>query len=60
MVTRMNALTREALKRPEVIRHYGENGATPWWTTPEDYVAYRRRQAEELAVVVKASGARVE
>jgi tripartite-type tricarboxylate transporter receptor subunit TctC len=60
MVARMNALTKEALTRPEVLRHYGDNGATPWWTTPEDYVAYRRKQAEQLAVLVRATGARPE
>ena len=60
MGARMNALTREALARPEVLRHYGENGATPWWTTPEDYKAYRREQEALLSAVVKASGARVE
>ena len=60
MVARMNALTREALARPEVLRHYGENGATPWWTTPDDYKSYRREQEALLSAVVKASGARVE
>lgn len=60
MVERMNALTKEALQRPEVLRHYGENGATTWWTTPEAYKAYRREQARILAEVVKTSGAKVE
>lgn len=60
MVARMNALTKEALQRPEVLRHYGENGATTWWTTPEAYKAYRREQAGILAEVVKSSGAKVE
>ncbi|MBX9700042.1 MAG: tripartite tricarboxylate transporter substrate binding protein, partial [Acetobacteraceae bacterium] len=60
MVERMNALTRQALQRPEVIAHYGDNGATPWWTTPEDYKAYRAEQARILAEVVRTSGARIE
>jgi len=60
MVMRMNALTKRALERPELLRTYTENGATPWWTTPEDFRTYRRVQAEKMAVLVKASGARVE
>ena len=60
LVARMNALTKEALQRPEVLRHYLENGATPWWTTPEDYRAYRREQETVLAALVRASGARPE
>ena len=60
LVARMNALTRAALQRPEVTRHYGDNGATPWYLTPEDYRTYARAQEKELAVVVKASGARPE
>jgi tripartite-type tricarboxylate transporter receptor subunit TctC len=60
LVARMNVLTKAALQRPEVLRHYGENGATPWYLTPEEYRAYARAQEKELAVVVKASGARPE
>jgi len=60
LVERMNALTKQALQRPEVLRHYGDNGATPWWTTAAAYKAYRREQAALLAEVVKTSGAKVE
>lgn len=60
MVARMNALTRTALANPDLVRTYRESGATPWWLPPDEYKAYRREQAALLAVVVKASGARIE
>ena len=59
-VAQMNALTKRALESPEVVRAYTENGATPWWTTPEQFKAFRREQAETLGALVRASGARLE
>jgi tripartite-type tricarboxylate transporter receptor subunit TctC len=59
-VRRMSELSRRALESAEVARGYSELGATPWWTTPEEFARYRAEQEAVLAPVVKASGARVD
>ena len=60
VVRRMSELSRRALESAEVARGYLELGATPWWTTPEEFARYRAEQEAVLAPVVKASGARVD
>jgi tripartite-type tricarboxylate transporter receptor subunit TctC len=60
MVERMNALTRRALASPELIQAYGRDGATPWPTTPEEFIAFRAEQEVLMGRLVRASGARVE
>ncbi len=60
IVTRLNALTRQALESDDLKRRFLENGATPWWTTPEDFAAYRAANEAALAPIIRASGARVD
>jgi tripartite-type tricarboxylate transporter receptor subunit TctC len=60
LVRRMSKLSRRALESAEVARGYLELGATPWWTTPEEFARYRAEQEAALAPVVRASGARVD
>lgn len=60
IVARLSALTRAALESPEVADKFRENGAATWWTTPEDLAAFRRANQEQLAPVIRASGARIE
>ncbi|MDO9707847.1 Bug family tripartite tricarboxylate transporter substrate binding protein [Paracraurococcus lichenis] len=57
MVLRMAALSHQALRSPEVVRVFTENGATPWLAGPEDYAAYARGQEPLMRDLVKASGA---
>lgn len=60
IVARLSALTRAALESPEVADKFHENGAATWWTTPEELAAFRRANQEQLAPVIRASGARIE
>jgi tripartite-type tricarboxylate transporter receptor subunit TctC len=60
VVARMSALSKRALESPDLIRAYQDLGASPWWTTPEEIVAYRAAQQARLAPLIRASGARVE
>lgn len=60
IVARLNALTRQALESDDLKRRFLENGATPWWTTPEDFATYRAVNEAALAPVIRASGARVD
>ncbi len=60
MVERMSQLAKRALESPDTIRLFEENGATTWWTSPEDLASYRAQNEAVLAPVVRASGARVD
>jgi tripartite-type tricarboxylate transporter receptor subunit TctC len=60
IVARLNALTKQALDSDDLKRRFLENGATPWWTTPEDFATYRAANEAALAPIIRASGARVD
>ena len=59
-VARMSALSKQALESPQVVRAYRDQGAEPWWTTPEEIAAHRAMQQARLAPLIRASGARVD
>ncbi|MFZ4409024.1 MAG: Bug family tripartite tricarboxylate transporter substrate binding protein [Paracraurococcus sp.] len=56
-VLRMAALSHQALSRPELVRAYQDNGATPWVVGPEEYATYARAQEPLMRQLVKLSGA---
>ncbi|MCO6419629.1 tripartite tricarboxylate transporter substrate binding protein [Siccirubricoccus sp. KC 17139] len=56
-VMRMAELSHQALRRPELVKTFTENGATPWLVGPEDFAAYVRRQEPIMRNLVKLSGA---
>ncbi len=60
IVARLNALTKQALEADDLKRRFLENGATPWWTTPEDFATYRAANEAAFAPIIRASGARVD
>jgi tripartite-type tricarboxylate transporter receptor subunit TctC len=60
VVERLSGYARRALESAELIRSYQDLGATPWWTTPEQLLAFRAREEARLAPLVRATGARVE
>ena len=60
IVERLNALTRQSLEADDLKRRFLENGATPWYTTPEELAAYRAANEAALAPIIRASGARVD
>ncbi len=57
MVARMSGFARQALENEDLKRLYLAQGATPWWTTPEQIVAYRTQEQERLRPIIIASGA---
>jgi tripartite-type tricarboxylate transporter receptor subunit TctC len=57
MVTRMAALTSQALQSAEVTRIYAEQGATPWMIGPEAFATYARAQEPLMRQIVRQSGA---
>jgi tripartite-type tricarboxylate transporter receptor subunit TctC len=60
VVGRISALARAALESEALKRAYLAQGATPWWTTPEEIVAFRAAEERRLAPIIRASGARVD
>jgi len=60
VVDRINALTKQALESPDLMLRYRENGATPWWTTPEGLADFRAANEAAFAPLIRASGARVD
>jgi tripartite-type tricarboxylate transporter receptor subunit TctC len=60
IVARMNALTRQALESPDLIRRLAENGGTPWYTSAAEFIRFRAANEAGFAPLIRASGARVE
>nr|WP_314076076.1 tripartite tricarboxylate transporter substrate binding protein [uncultured Roseococcus sp.] len=60
MVERISQLAKRALESPDTQRLFEENGATPWWTSPEDLASFRAQNEATFAPLVRASGARVD
>ncbi len=56
-VTRMSAVLKQALAAEDLRKSYLDQGATPWWTTPEDIAAHRAAEQERLRPLIKAAGA---
>jgi len=60
IVERISQLTRRALEAPDLVARFRENGATPWFTTPEALAEFRVANQVQFAPLIRASGARVE
>jgi tripartite-type tricarboxylate transporter receptor subunit TctC len=60
IVDKLNALAKQALDSDDVKTAYLKNGATPFWKSVADTVAYRRAEEARFAPIVKASGAKVD
>ncbi len=60
IIERLNALTKQALEAEDLRRRFLDNGATPWYTTPEELASYRAANEAALAPIIRASGARVD
>ncbi len=60
MVQRLSALTKQSLEAPDLVARFRENGATPWFTTPEGLAEFRARNEAALAPIIRASGAQVD
>ena len=60
IITRLNALTKQALESLDLMRRFAENGASTWYTTPEDFATFRAVNEAAFAPLIRASGARVD
>jgi tripartite-type tricarboxylate transporter receptor subunit TctC len=60
VVERLSALSQKALESDEVKAKFADLGATAWWNSPADTLAYRDSEQQRLAPIIRASGARVD
>jgi tripartite-type tricarboxylate transporter receptor subunit TctC len=60
VVEKASELAKKALARDSVKKAFLGQGATPMWMSPADSVAFRRAEENQLASVIKASGAKVD
>jgi tripartite-type tricarboxylate transporter receptor subunit TctC len=60
IVARMSEVVKKALDSDFVKTSFLKQGATPYWTSPADALAFRRAEEARLAPIVKASGAKVD
>lgn len=60
VVDRLAALSQKALESEDVKAKFADLGATAWWNSPPDTLAYRDSEQTRLAPVVRASGAHVD
>ncbi len=59
MVEKAAALTQKALQSESLKKTFIQQAATTNWMSPADTAAFRRKQEQDLAPIIKASGARV-
>ena len=59
-VARINSFAATALKNPDTKERFLALGAEPLSTTPEQFAAYLRKDMQDWAKVVKASGAKLD
>jgi tripartite-type tricarboxylate transporter receptor subunit TctC len=60
VVERLSAFSKKALESEDLRTKVADLGATAWWNSPEDTLAYRDREQARLAPIIRASGARVD
>jgi tripartite-type tricarboxylate transporter receptor subunit TctC len=59
MVEKAAALTQKALQSENLKKTFIQQAATTNWMSPADTIAFRRKQEQDLAPIIKSSGARV-
>jgi tripartite-type tricarboxylate transporter receptor subunit TctC len=60
MVEKASALTKKALASENLKKAFLQQAATTMWMSPADTAAFRRKQEQDLAPIIKASGAKVD
>ena len=60
MVEKAAALTKKALESENLKKTFIQQAATTNWMSPADTAQFRRKQEQDLAPIIKASGAKVD
>ena len=60
VVEKASALTKKALTSEKLKSAFLQQAATTMWMSPANAAAFRRKQEQDLAPIIKASGAKVD
>ena len=60
LIRRINELTKQSLDSEDIKKRFYDNGATTWYTTPEEFVKFRADNEAAFAPLIRASGAKVD
>jgi tripartite-type tricarboxylate transporter receptor subunit TctC len=60
VISRLSSLSRQALESADLKAKFQDLGATAWWQSPADTLAYRDAEEARLAPIIRKSGARVD
>jgi tripartite-type tricarboxylate transporter receptor subunit TctC len=60
VVRRISELAGQALKDPDLVTKFRDNGATTWFTSPADLAAFRAANQAAFAPIIRAAGAQVD
>ena len=60
IVARLSELSKKALESEDLKAKFYDQGATAWWQSQADTLAYRDSEERRLAPIIRKSGARVD
>lgn len=60
VISRLSSLSKQALESADLKAKFQDLGATAWWQSPSDTLAYRDAEEARLAPIIRKSGARVD
>ncbi len=60
IVARLSELSKKALESEDLKAKFYDQGATAWWQSQADTLAYRASEERRLAPIIRKSGARVD
>jgi len=59
VISHLSSLSRQALESTDLKAKFQDLGATAWWRTPAETLAYRDAEEARLAPIIRKSSARV-
>lgn len=60
VVERLSMFAKRALESAELKQKYLDRGATAWWSTPQEVVAYRASEEKRLGDLIRKAGIRID
>ena len=60
VVERLSMFAKQALESEGLKQKYLDRGATAWWSTPQETVAYRASEEKRLGELIRKAGIRID
>ena len=60
VVERLSMFAKQALESESLKQKYLDRGATAWWSTPQEIVAYRASEEKRLGDLIRKAGIRID